>query len=333
MATQYLNNPALETLRDDWPGHPFDGTKFGYPELPDFKPEWGPIFKMLTTANPRRAEKKADEWMPTILRDTAYLDSRAEDWVVWLGHASFLIQLDGVRYLTDPVLYDLPFIKRRISLPFPMEELRGIDYILLSHDHRDHCDKRSLKAVLTHNQPKKILTALRMGGVIGAWTGQTEIEEAGWYQRYRSEGPEVVFLPARHWCRRGLLDFNRRLWGSFLLRGKRHTLYFGADSGYASHFKRIGELFPDIDTAIIGVGAYEPRFMMAPMHASPAEGKQAFEDLGARTLIPMHYGTYDLSREPPGDPERVLRRLFREAGQSDQLRPLGVNEPHILPAG
>ena len=330
---QFIDNPELPTLRTDWPGHPFDGKRFGYPEMPDFYPSWRTVAKMVLTPNPRRAEKKADDWLPPMSADTAYLDDRRADWIVWLGHACFLIQLDGVRYLTDPVLYDLPFISRRFGLPAGIEQFTGVDYLLLSHDHRDHCDERSLKAVLQHNRPRKILTALRMGGVIDAWVGDTPVEEAGWYQQYHSEGPDVVFLPARHWCRRGLLDFNRRLWGSFLLRGSRHTVYFGADSGYGTHFRQIGERFPGIDAAIIGVGAYQPRYMMAPMHAGPAEGKQAFEDLGSRLLIPMHYGTYDLSREPPSDPLRSLERLFDKAGRGAQLRPPGVNVPISLTTG
>ena len=326
----YLYNPDLPIVRADWPGNPFDGTKFGYPELPDFKPEWGPVFKMLFTANPQRAAKKADKWVPPTSSATAYLEDRSADWIVWLGHASFLLQLDGIRYLIDPVLYDLPFITRRVPLPFPIEALTGVDYVLISHDHRDHCDRKSLTRVLAHNRPRKILTSLRMGTVIGGWVGDTPVEEAAWYQRYATEGPEVIYLPARHWCRRGLLDFNRRLWGSYLLRGSRHTVYFGADSGYGPHFKQIGERFPGIDYALIGIGAYKPRYMMAPMHAGPEEGKQAFADLGARRLWPMHYATYDLSREPAGEPERVIRRLFEAEGRREALCTPGVNQPLFL---
>ena len=323
----YLDNPALDTVRADWPGHPFERGRFGYPELPDFRPEWGPVFRMLFSRNPRRAEKRADAWMPAVSADTAYLADRSRDWLVWLGHAVFLLQLDGKRYLTDPVLYDLPFLPRRVPLPFAVEQLTGIDYVLLSHDHRDHCDKKSLRRVLQHNPAAKILTALRMRTVIGGWTDGVVVEEAGWYQRYRTAGPEVLYLPARHWCRRGVLDFNRRLWGSFLIRGKNKTIYFGADSGYGPHFAQLGQRFPGIDVAIIGIGAYQPRYLMAPMHADPAGGLQAFRDLGARTLVPMHYGTYDLSREPPGDPERVIKRLFEGADMTDRLCLPGINRP------
>jgi L-ascorbate metabolism protein UlaG (beta-lactamase superfamily) len=136
-------------------------------------------------------------------------------------------------------------------------------------------------------------------------SGQT----AGWYQQYITEGFELYFLPARHWAKRGLNDTNRRLWGSFLLKINGKTIYFGGDSGYGSHYKDIAKLFPEIDYAILGIGAYEPEWFMQDNHSSPEKAYQAFKDLKARYFIPMHYGTFDLSDEPIGKPQRELEKI------------------------
>lgn len=327
---EYLSNPDLETIRPDWPGNPFAKDQFHYPRelFPSFEPSWQKLLQWQLGSNPQRNQKKADQWRPTIHDDNGHLRSSG-DFLCWLGHATFLLQLDGIRMITDPVLYNLPFLERFVKLPYAASELKDIDYILLSHDHRDHCDKKSLATILAANRPRKILTALRMSNVIGSWVNGTPVEEASWYQRYATAGdhPEVLYLPARHWCRRGLFDFNRVLWGSFLIRHHDRTIYFGADSGYGDHFAAIGRQFPDIDLAIIGIGAYKPDYIMQEIHTSPAEALQAFRDLGARRLLPMHYGTYDLSDEPISEPYREIQRLFVEAGLAERLILPAVNEP------
>lgn len=323
---EFIKNDKLPVVRSDWRGNPFSGGQFQYLGEP-FEPSWNKLLRWQLGPKPQREEKKNDNWRPPVYPGSDYLE-QSGDFIAWLGHATFLIQLGGVRLLTDPVLYDLPFLPRFVRPAYPVEAIRNVDYVLLSHDHRDHCDQRSLQVILRHNKPKKILTALRLSEVIGRWVNGTEVEEAGWYQGYRlSEPLEIIYLPAKHWCRRGLFDFNRRLWGSFLIRSDRATIYFGADSGYAGHFREIGEQFPGIDLALIGIGAYKPDFMMSEIHTSPAEAFQAFLDLGARRLLPMHYGTYDLSDEPISEPYREIRRLFAEAGRGDQLMLPEVGEP------
>ncbi len=326
---QYLKNDQLETIRPDWKGNPITNGEFQYIGK-SFRAEYSTVFKYLTTSNPQAKEKKSDKWRPAVHKKNGYLKGN-EDFVVWLGHATFLIQLNGVRMTTDPVFYDLPMLKRFVNIPFELDHLKGVDYVLLSHDHRDHCDKRSIKSFLKHNQ-STILTSLKMTSVIGSWIGKTPVQEAGWYQRYAAEkeGIEIIYLPAQHWCRRGLIDFNRRLWGSFIIKTEKHTIYFGADSASGDHFKEIGTLFPEIDIAILGIGAYKPAFMMKDFHANPAEAKEAFDQLGAKQMIPMHYGTYDLSREPISEPYHWIQESFSDNGESKKLIIPGINEPVYL---
>lgn len=323
---RYLKNDELPVMLPDWPGNPIEGKEFQYLDR-SFRPEWKVVFRMLMTPNPQGKEKKQDQWRPEVFTDTNYLQDKTRDWIVWLGHASFLIQLKGIRMITDPVLFDLPFISRKVNIPFRASMLNNIDYVLLSHDHRDHCDEKSLKTVLKHNDPV-ILTSLRMHSIIGKWIANTPYQEAGWYQIYNTNlnGFKITYLPAQHWCRRGLKDFNWRLWGSFMIEAGDRTIYFGADSAFGNHFKEIGKLFPDIDIAILGIGAYKPEFMMKDNHTSPKEAYDAFKALGAKKMLPMHYGTYDLSNEPISEPYRLIQKYFEETEeQSDLLLP-GINE-------
>lgn len=321
----FLFNPDLPLIKPDWPGNPHDGKMFTYTKRP-FRPSYRKLIRWLLSANPQKAEKKADDWRPEIHPSTDHLEG-SRDFICWLGHACFLIQINGTRLITDPVLTDLPFKKRMVQPPFTLSEIRGIDYILLSHDHRDHCDQDSLLTLLENNRPKKILAPLSLGRVIRPWIGDIAVEEAGWYQQFRLEKgePLITFLPSRHWSRRGLLDFNRVLWGSFLIQGEKN-IYFGADSGYSEYFSEIGQLFPRIDYALLGIGAYRPAYMMQEIHTSPSEAFDAYRDLNAQYFIPMHYGTYDLSDEPISEPYRFIRQIFQENEMPDKLKALGINE-------
>jgi L-ascorbate metabolism protein UlaG (beta-lactamase superfamily) len=170
---------------------------------------------------------------------------------------------------------------------------------------------------------------LRSEDVLKEWTTPTNrVITAGWFQQIDTGDANVriYFLPARHWSRRALLDTNWRLWGSYVIQAGETTIYFGGDSAYSETYRELGELFPKIDYFIAGIGAYEPQWFMSPIHKSPRESVQAFIDAKAGVLIPMHYGTYDLSDEPPGDPLRALKKAAEEAGVADRIRPLAINE-------
>ncbi len=341
---QHLLNPDLPIhpkLADSWQGNPIVDGQFQYLRDP-FEPEWTSMMRMMLLPNPQRTEKKADIWRPPVSQDIGYLNGRNDDWIVWLGHACFLFQLKGKRYLTDPQLEDMPFFRRRVSPPFSYDQLTGIDYLLLSHDHRDHVDEKCLRTICANNEVKKILAPLRLSEIIGEWVGDTPIEEAAWYQQFRlpDSGITITFLPSRHWCRRGLTDFNRRLWGSFMFevgedagsttssRGEASkTIYFGGDSALTEYWLEIGELFPKIDLAMLGIGAYKPEFMMRDNHANPSEAFTGYRDLGATYWWPMHHGTYDLSNEPPSEPILWATKIMSKHGLGDRLVQPAVNEP------
>ena len=315
---EYLNNPLLKTIKEDWKGNPFSDGRFQYVDQP-FYNSYKKLLRWQLGGNPQRKEKRQDKWRASICDDYSVLNSK-DDFIIWLGHASFLIQLNGIRLITDPVFYNLAILQRTIPLPFPVERIKKVDYLLLSHDHRDHCDKRSIQNLLKFNQPN-ILTPLKLTGVIKPWVGNTPIQEAAWYQVYKTEDKnlEITFLPSQHWCRRGLTDFNKRLWGSFMIQSGDKTIYFGGDSGMGPHFRAIGNTFVDIDYALLGIGAYAPPFMMQEIHTSPEEAMTAFQHLGAQKMIPMHYATYDLSDEPISEPYHRIQYAFEQKGIIDQL--------------
>lgn len=323
---KYTSNPDLQTLSlpFDWKGTPVDyrGRFVNY-EFP-FVNSIRQLLKWQTMRNPQKAEKKSDRWALEIISTGDFLTS-GEDCLVWLGHASYFIRLGGVSMLIDPVLYNISLLKRNSLLPVPADTIKGLDYILVSHDHRDHCDEKSLRTVSRNNPNATYLTGLGLGKVLRTLTGSNNIQEAGWYQQYKTdEKLKIYYVPSRHWGRRLFKDTNARLWGGYVIQGRGKTIYFGGDSGYGGHFADIGKVFPGIDYFLAGIGAYKPEFFMSQSHMSPADALKAFGDTGAKTMIPMHYGTFDLSDEPLGDPERVLKKLqgeYQGKGKIQFLKP------------
>jgi L-ascorbate metabolism protein UlaG (beta-lactamase superfamily) len=329
MADEFTYNPALPIIRSGWKGNLVREGKFKN-QFQDPNRSLSVALRWMLTKNPRKEEKQRDTWLPTLQNPRGFLQSQ-QDGMVWLGHATFFIRLGGVTFLADPVFHGVSLKKRKVPFPVQPEEFPAIDYVLLSHGHFDHCDKNSLIA-LRKTHAYTVLTSLKMKPLIQPWLPQTPIQEAGWYQQFQTRGnqPQVFFLPTLHWHKRTATDTDKILWGSFMLQAAGHTLYFGADSGYDQHYREIRELFPGIDTCILGIGAYSPSFIMQPSHTDPAEAVRAFNDLGGKTLVPMHYGTFDLSDEPLGEPLRWLKRLEASGEITGALNVLAVGEATLF---
>jgi L-ascorbate metabolism protein UlaG (beta-lactamase superfamily) len=334
MPASFVSNPDLPTLlpASKWPGTPVDAAgRFVNHEFP-YVNRFSTVVRYWLQPNPQRAEKEADAFRLSVLKTDAFLHG-TDDVIVWLGHASFFLRLGGVTVLIDPVLGNLPaFGKRLAELPLAPTALTDIDYILLSHAHYDHCDRPSLRQLHAQNPRAQFLTGLGMDKLLMDWLPGAAVQAAGWYQQYRTDARlRVTFLPSRHWSNRTPWDKNETLWGAFVLQAGGRQVYFGGDSGYGSHFREVGQLFPGLDVAIIGAGAYAPRWIMAPNHQDPAHAVRAFHDTGAKMLVPMHYGTFNLSGEPRGEPPRLLQAA-RDSGQlKSELRLLAVGESLLLP--
>ncbi len=258
MITNRTNNPALKTILPTWEGTPLDKNGcFMNHEFPNSN-DFSKALKWMTQKNPQKELKKNDTWKMPVITDDGFLNS-TEDMIVFLGHATFFIRLGGKQILIDPVFGTLPFQKRYTEFPISTDKLVNIDYVLVSHDHRDHCDEDSIKLLQKQNPKAIFLTGLKMKSVLGKWAKANEIQEAGWYQQYKLDDDlEINFLPSRHWSRRSLNDTNKHLWGAFVIKSNDKTIYFGGDSGYGSHFKEVGSLFPNIDVALIGAASIRP---------------------------------------------------------------------------
>ena len=323
----HKRNDELKTIKPDWPGTPVDQKdRFMNHEFP-FLPSMVELMKWQLGGNEFEAEKNADTSRLEVKDPRPFLDSQ-DDGMIWLGHASFYIRLNGVSILTDPVFGDPTFIRRLVAVGSPLEHIRQVDYVLLSHDHRDHMDEPTLRSIAQKFPNAKFLAGLRTEDVLTKWKTPTNpVGTAGWFQEFalQDERVRIYFLPVRHWSRRALFDTNWRLWGGYVIESQAATVYFGGDSGYGRHYRETGELFPEIDYFLIGIGAYEPRWFMEANHNNPSDVVKAFVDSGAKYLVPMHYGTFDLSDEPPSQPLKLLMDEAAKTGITDRIKPLAIN--------
>jgi L-ascorbate metabolism protein UlaG (beta-lactamase superfamily) len=322
----FVKNHKLKTILPDWNGNPVANGRFI-----DLNKRFGGTFRKFlqwkSQRNEKALEKKKDKWRLTVRKGNEFLKQQ-NDCIVWLGHASFFLQLKGKRILIDPVFGRISGIVPRYSeLPCAITDFTDIDYVLISHAHRDHCDWSSLRKIFSQNNAT-LLTSLNTGKLVNRWVGDLNYQEAGWYQQYDlpEDNLKITFLPTQHWSNRYMTDINKTLYGSFMIESDGLNIFFNGDSGYCSYPKQIGELFPNIDIAMIGVGAYHPPVMMKDVHTNPYEAVQIFHDLKAKTFIPMHYGTFDLADEPLGEPYRVLKQLEAEKQINGNLRLLDVGE-------
>jgi L-ascorbate metabolism protein UlaG (beta-lactamase superfamily) len=325
--TSITKNKKLVTVWKEWElkgGNPTDenGLFLNMDTIGYEKAKFGNVWKWQTSKNEYKPRKNNEKQGTEVVKDDSFLDSKA-DMVVMLGHATVFIRLAGKQILIDPLLGNVPVpnieilssSKRFSEFPIDPLKLINLDYILISHSHYDHCDKSSLKLIQKQNPNAKILTGLRMQLLLQDWMPKHEIQEAGWFQKYITDNQvEIVFVPSCHWSNRGLNDANETLWGGFIIKSASKTIYFSGDSGYGNgtHFKKIGELFPNIDLAIIGAGAFAPTWFMKYNHQEPSDTVRAFQDCKAKRLIPFHFGTFDLSDEPLNEPAVVLKQLQKE---------------------
>jgi L-ascorbate metabolism protein UlaG (beta-lactamase superfamily) len=242
--------------------------------------------------------------------------------LTWLGHASWLVQLDGLSLLIDPVLSETLslVIHRNVPPGVPAGKLPPIAASLVSHNHYDHLDLPSLRQVgapiVTGLGHAPLFQAARLGCTELDWWGSTRV------------GPVTVhYVPSQHWSRRSLADANRMLWGGFVIEGSSARLYHSGDTAYFEGFREIGRRYPGIDAAMLPIGAYDPAWFMSKQHMNPEEAVQAFEDLGAARFLAMHWGTFKLTDEPLDEPpQRLDTEWTRRQWPREKLHVLAVGE-------
>ncbi|MBD0287925.1 MAG: MBL fold metallo-hydrolase [Flavisolibacter sp.] len=246
--------------------------------------------------------------------------------ITWLGHSTTLIEIDGKRFLTDPVWSRRasPFTrlgpKRFFNNPVELDDLPSIDFILLSHNHYDHLDKKTIIRLTSKGIP--VITMLGVGNHLRNWgIHKDQITELDWWQTIEAGNQcSITAAPARHFSGRWLNDRFKTLWGSFAIRGSVHNVYFGADSGYYEGFKTIGERLGPFDLTMLDIGAYNEEW--EAIHMGPEKAVQAFVDVKGGMLMPIHWGTFSLAFHPWTEP---IEQLIKEA--SKRQVPLFIPAP------
>jgi L-ascorbate metabolism protein UlaG (beta-lactamase superfamily) len=240
--------------------------------------------------------------------------------VLWMGHATTLIQTPTLNIITDPILFDaigpgVSRIRTVTNAPLPVDRLPRIDVILISHNHYDHLDLRSIHAIFNRQvrDPPTVLVGLGVGALLRK-EGIAPYSELDWYDSVTIRGTRIIFLEAVHTSRRGLLDTNETLWGSFLIESPEGRIYFAGDSAYGNHFKNVYERFGPPRISLLPIGAYEPRWFMYRMHMNPDDAVLAHVDLHSQHSIAIHFGLIDNAGESYDAPVHDLAIARRSHG-------------------
>ena len=250
--------------------------------------------------------------------------------VTWIGHATVLAQLGGINLLTDPIFSEraspVQWLGPKRAQPpgLALHELPHIDAVVISHNHYDHCDEASLRALAAQpGGPPLFLVPLGMRHWMEG-IAITHVVELDWWQSQRVGDVELVLTPVQHWSARGLHDRMRALWGGWAVFAPDQHLFFAGDTGYSADFADIRQRFAarqqdeGFDIALLPVGAYEPRWFMAQQHINPEEAVRIHRDLGARSSMGMHWGSFELTDESLDEPPRALAQARATASLAEE---------------
>jgi len=263
--------------------------------------------------------------------------------ITWVGHSTFLVQVGAVSILTDPIWSDRASPvqwagPRRHAPPgIPFDALPPIDIVLQSHDHYDHFDDWSVRTLARAHPdahwyaPRGVRARLNARGV-------RHVTELDWWEQHDHAARQVTCVPAQHFSGRSPFDRNRTLWGGFVLRLDGRTLYFVGDTGWHDGFAEIGRRCGPFDAVLMPIGAYDPRWIMRPVHVDPEEAVRAFVALHdghpapTSVMVAMHWGTFVLTDEPLDEPPARARAAWAQAGLSaDRLWVMAPGETRVAP--
>jgi N-acyl-phosphatidylethanolamine-hydrolysing phospholipase D len=263
-------------------------------------------------------EEELDEKLPIYKPEFKFDENKIS--VTWIGHSTTLINFDNITILTDPIFSLRASITQLVGparyrrAAVNVSELPPIDAVVISHNHYDHLDHNSVKA-LNARFGDKIHWFVPLG--LAKWmhsVGCKNVTELDWWQQSSiPEKSEIKFVltPAQHWSRRGINDDFKTLWGSWTVIGPKHRFFFTGDTGYCDVFKQIGQVFGPFDISAIPIGAYEPRWFMGPQHVDPEQAVQIHKDIKSKFSVAIHWGTFALAHEYYLEPPQKLRTALR----------------------
>ena len=258
--------------------------------------------------------------------------SGEQDAVWWLGHAAIMLRLDGRYGLIDPALSarasPLRFYgpKRKTPAPVAVNQLPSLDWVLISHNHYDHLDRPTIKAILRRFPAVQFIVPLGLE----PWfrrAGARNVIQLDWWQHKERHGITFHSVPARHWSMRTLHDRNRSLWCGWTITSATLNFWFSGDSGYGEDLLEIAQRLGPFNLAALPVGAYAPRWFMRAQHMDPQQAVSLHQAIGAPLTIPIHWGVFELADEALDDPPQELMHALAAAGQSNILfRPWRIGE-------
>ncbi len=308
----FLSYNYTSTAMNKKPYHHLDDGSFRNPEgspKRDANFKWS--FKIFN-----QEKKKLDMTVPKdhvvdkekVLSDLKKL--KDEDYIAWIGHATFLIKLGETTIITDPVFSKNagPLIfgpKRFVDPALKLQEIPKIDLLLLTHNHYDHQDMMTIRRFPFKNA--KVLLPLKLGKYFTR-NGYRDVNEMDWYDEIIfNEKLKIKFLPAVHWSKRSLTDTNKTLWGNFLIEYEDKKILFACDTGVGNIYKELGEKYGPIDLTLINIGAYNfypisPYKDKSAYHTNPEEALKLAKDLKSKKVLGTHWGTFVLSLEPIMEP-------------------------------
>lgn len=326
----------LERMRASplWAG---DGFRNRYPVLPGLRDATAqrPSLKDFLSGGNRRTPGAP---LPSFDPRAAWLHAPNSGLrATWLGHSTVLLEMDGHRVLTDPVWghraspFRLVGPSRFQPVPLRLRDMPLVDVVVISHDHYDHLDYPTIRA-LAHGSQVPFVTSLGVGAHLQAWGIAPErITELDWWESHRVPGTglTITAAPSQHFSGRGLKDRNATLWSSMVMRSERHAVFFSGDTGLTTEYALIRERLGPFDLVMLEVGAYHPSW--GDIHLGPVNAVKAHELLGGGAFLPVHWGTFSLAMhewdEPVetllarvAQPERLLMPRLGEAVEPSHLR-------------
>lgn len=301
------------------PHHKNPGFKNNYLPEERMNKSLGTVFKWRFTRN---SQKRVI--FEQVEPDLAYLHTnRTDETLTWIGHSTFLWQFDGINLITDPHLTDraspVGFAgpKRIMKAAISLNDLPEVDVVIISHNHYDHLDKKSVLGIVNRQKenPPLFMVPLGMKDWFSDIGIKEKVVELDWWQTHQVGDWKYHAVPVQHWSRRGLLDTNEVLWCGWVVEAPNKRLFFAGDTGYSKDFQDIGNRFGRMDLSLIPIGAYAPRWFMKDMHCNPQEAVQIHLDVRSIKSIGMHWGTFlNLTDEPLEEPPTLLRKALNNKG-------------------
>lgn len=301
----------------------FDGMRFFNPDHPDTDRSFRQMLQW-------KFGEKAAQWPKGDTARQVRPEPRVDGLrITMVGHATLLIQAEGLNILTDPVWSDrtspVSFAgPRRVGPPgIAFADLPSIDAVLLSHNHYDHLDIASLKRLHAAHHPL-IVTPLGNDTIVRGAIADARLASGDWGSDVAlADSASVTIVPAYHWSARGMGDRRMALWGGFFLRTGRAAVYFAGDTGYGDGaiFRAMHAGYGAPDVALLPIGAYAPRWFMAAQHTDPEEAVRIMLDLNARSAIGIHWGCFQLTDEAREEPARLLQQALRARGIAEARFP------------